>query len=136
MTKAQRFSYRNLDQILVDLERLGINLPISHDFTSLAQCVKFGRKTVPNRLAIHPMEGCDGLPDGSPGDLTIRRYKRFAAGGAGLIWLEACAVVPEGKANPRQISLTDDSAPAFKRMLDEARSAAMDANGYAPIFIL
>ena len=28
---------------------------------------------------------------------------RFGAGGAKLIWGEACAVVPEGRANPRQL---------------------------------
>jgi 2,4-dienoyl-CoA reductase-like NADH-dependent reductase (Old Yellow Enzyme family) len=40
------------------------------------------------------MEGCDGEPDGRPGKLTARRYERFAGGGAGLVWMEAIAVVP------------------------------------------
>lgn len=136
MNTAWRFSYRSLDQLLEDVKRLGLDLPVSRDFSILAKPVSFGRKTAPNRLAVHPMEGCDGLDDGSPSDLTIRKYRRFAAGGAGLIWWEACAVTPEGKANPRQISLTDDSAPAFKRMLDESRSAAVEANGPAPVCIL
>ena len=49
------------------------------------------------------MEGCDAELDGSPGELTFRRFRRFGAGGAKLIWGEACAVVPEGRANPRQL---------------------------------
>ena len=43
------------------------------------------------------MEGCDSNEDGSPSELVRRRYRRFGAGGSGLIWWEACAVVPEGK---------------------------------------
>ena len=38
-----------------------------------------------------------------PGELTFRRYVRFGAGGAKLIWGEACAVTEDGRANPRQI---------------------------------
>ena len=66
-----------------------------------------GGRTVGNRLAIQPMEGCDGNPDGTPGELTLRRYRRFGAGGAKLIWGEACAVVPEGRANPRQLLINE-----------------------------
>jgi len=32
------------------------------------------------------MEGCDGEADGAPSDLTRRRYRRLAEGGAGLLW--------------------------------------------------
>ena len=39
------------------------------------------------------MEGCDGTPDGSPDELTVRRYHRFAAGGPGaLLWMEIAAL--------------------------------------------
>jgi len=47
------------------------------------------------------MEGCDGTPEGAPTDLTVRRYERFGAGGAGLIWFEATSVAADGRANPR-----------------------------------
>ena len=39
-------------------------------------------------------------------ELTLRRYDRFARSGAGLIWAEAVAITPEGRANPRQLWLT------------------------------
>ncbi|MCK7523917.1 MAG: hypothetical protein MZV64_42995 [Ignavibacteriales bacterium] len=42
------------------------------------------------------MEGCDGTPEGAPTDLTVRRYERFGAGGAGLIWFEATSVAADG----------------------------------------
>ena len=65
-------------------------VPADHDRRS---------RTVGNRWCIHPMEGCDGELDGTPGELTFRRYVRFGAGGAKIIWGEACAV---NDARPRQ----------------------------------
>ena len=41
--------------------------------------------------------------DGRPGELTWRRYERFARGGAKLIWFEATAVREDGRANTRQL---------------------------------
>ena len=57
--------------------------------------------TFQNRVVFQPMEGADCLPDGTPSEYTLRKYMRFASAGSGLIWFEANAVVPEGKANPR-----------------------------------
>ncbi len=82
-----------------------------------------GRR-VGNRLAIQPMEGCDGNLDGSPGELTFRRYERFGAGGAKLIWGEACAVVPEGRANPRQLLINEQNVEALARIVRATRDCA------------
>ena len=61
-----------------------------------------------NRFAIHPMEGWDGNRDGSPSDLTRRRWRRFGMSGAKLVWGgEAVAVVAEGRANPNQLFIDD-----------------------------
>ena len=70
-----------------------------------------------NALCVQPMEGCDGTLDGEPDELTYRRYQRFGAGGAKLIWGEAAAVVEEGRANPRQLFICDKTALAIERML-------------------
>jgi 2,4-dienoyl-CoA reductase-like NADH-dependent reductase (Old Yellow Enzyme family) len=75
------------------------------------------------------MEGCDGTLDGRPDDLTFRRYRRFGAGGAKLIWGEAAAVVEEGRANPRQLLLNEENAPALERLLRECRQAHREAFG-------
>ena len=92
-----------------DLRRLNAQLGVSvdaiEDVSILARPVEFAGLTIPNSLAVHPMEGCDGDAQGRPDDLTVRRYERFAAGGAGLIWAEAIAVVEEARANPRQLWL-------------------------------
>jgi 2,4-dienoyl-CoA reductase-like NADH-dependent reductase (Old Yellow Enzyme family) len=74
-------------------------------------------------MAVHPMEGCDGTLEGAPGELTERRWRGFGAGGAKIIWGEATAVVPEARANPRQLLLNDDTAPAIAQLLAGTRGA-------------
>src|SRR4051812_32142091 len=76
------------------------------------------------------MEGCDGTLDGRPDELTYRRYQRFGAGGAKLIWGEAAAVLDEGRANPRQLLLNDQTASALEQMLRQCRQAHREAFGH------
>ena len=64
-----------------------------------------------------------------PASLTLRRYRRFGAGGAKLIWGEACAVVPAGRANPRQLLIEDSTAPALDELLQLCRRAHVEACG-------
>jgi 2,4-dienoyl-CoA reductase-like NADH-dependent reductase (Old Yellow Enzyme family) len=90
---------------------------------------------VPNSIAILPMEGCDALPDGSPGELTRRRYLRFGMGGAGIVWCEAIAVVEEGRASKQQLFIHRGNVDAFRRLLDEVKEASVQRNGYAPLMI-
>jgi len=60
-----------------------------------------------NRFCILPMEGWDGTVDGEASELTSRRWERFGASGAKLIWGgEAVAVQHDGRANPNQLVLT------------------------------
>ena len=84
----------------------------------------FGR-AVANRFAIHPMEGWDATSDGRPTDRTLRRWRRFGASGAKLIWGgEAWAVRPEGRANPSQLCTT--SSAIAERSLALLRGAVRD----------
>lgn len=108
---------------------LSLDLPISEDLSLLAQPVRVGNCIVPNSLAIHPMEGCDGDLLGRPGPLTVRRYERYAAGGAGLIWVEAIAVVPEGRANPRQLWMHEQSYDSIAAMVARIRVLAAERFG-------
>ena len=72
-----------------------------------------GRK-IGNSMCILPMEGWDGTVDGRPTDLTKRRWKNFALSGAKLLWgCEAVAVRHEGRANPNQLLLTEDTFSEF-----------------------
>ncbi|MDD4891756.1 MAG: FAD-dependent oxidoreductase, partial [Phycisphaerae bacterium] len=136
MAEFARFKYKSLDELLADAKRLGVELPTSNDLSILAKPVKFGQRTVPNRFAVQPMEGCDGNADGSPSELTVRRYERFAAGGSGLIWFEATAVMHEARANPRQIWLHRGSLPGFAEMVRRTRDAARHATGAVPMMVL
>jgi len=82
------------------------------------------------------MEGADGTTSGAPGELTLRRYDRFAKGGAGLIWYEAVAVEHEGRANPHQLWMHEGNLDDFKRQVDRIRNLANQADKPNPIIIL
>ena len=123
---------------LRDLSRkLGVRVDAVEDVSILAEPVKFAGLTIPNSLAVHPMEGCDGDARGRPDTLTFRRYERFAAGGAGLLWAEAIAVVHEARANPRQLWLHRGSKEAFAALVKRAREKAAEANGtgHRPVIV-
>ncbi|MHC4563591.1 MAG: FAD-dependent oxidoreductase [Planctomycetota bacterium] len=132
-----QFRLRSLGDLAEMCSRLGVSVPTSDDLTVLAQPLTIGDLTIPNRLAIHPMEGCDGDAQGRPGPLTVRRYERFAAGGAGLLWMEATAIVPEGRANPRQLWLNDDSKAEFADLVQRIHTIAAARHGQAhrPILV-
>ena len=128
----QPFHYRTLADLEEDLIELGIDLPMQADLSPLARAVPIGARTAPNALAVQPMEGCDASPEGRPDALTMRRYRRFAAGGAGLLWFEATAIAPEARANPRQLCLSAETQASFAALreaaLQEARRVQGDAH--------
>jgi 2,4-dienoyl-CoA reductase-like NADH-dependent reductase (Old Yellow Enzyme family) len=120
---ARYFKYKTLDDIRQDAERLGLPVEFAEDLSPLAQPVQIGPLRAGNSIAIQPMEGCDGTLDGRPDELTLRRYRRFGAGGAKIIWGEATAVVEEARANPRQLVMNDHTAHSLEQMLIECRTA-------------
>ncbi len=126
---ARFFKYKSTADLIAENERLGLDLRFSDDLAPLFEPLRIGERNVGNRWCIHPMEGCDGEPDGTPGELTFRRYRRFGSGGAKLIWGEACAVSESGKANPRQISLNEQTRGAFAKLVDETRRAHRESVG-------
>lgn len=97
--------------------------------------VIYGRE-VQNRVVLHPMEGCDGNSDGSIGELTRRRYLRFAESGAGIIWFEATAVSDECRANPRQLYINEGNKESYKNLVAEIKKKALEKNGFEPIIIM
>jgi 2,4-dienoyl-CoA reductase-like NADH-dependent reductase (Old Yellow Enzyme family) len=128
-TLARYFKFRSTADLQAEALRLGLDLRFSDDLSPLFRPVVVGPLRAGNALCIQPMEGCDGTPDGRPDELTFRRYQRFGAGGAKLIWGEATAVLDEGRANPRQLLLNDQTAPDLERMLRTCRQAHRDAFG-------
>ncbi len=116
---------------------MGLAIDAIEDVSILAEPVEFGGLVIPNSLAVHPMEGCDGDAQGRPDKLTYRRYERFAGGGAGLIWAEAIAIIHEARANPRQLWLHEGSKEAFAALVKTAREKAAEVNGsgHRPVIV-
>ena len=117
-------------------EALSTKLPYSEDISVLGSPITVGKKTLPNRLACQAMEGCDGNADGTPAELTVRRYKRLAEGGSAIIWFEATACREDGRANPRQLWITEDNLDSFKKIVNDIKEDSMKANGFEPLVIM
>ncbi|MBQ3956414.1 MAG: flavin oxidoreductase/NADH oxidase [Clostridia bacterium] len=129
----RKFSYRTEEELLAAAESQGAPLSLSHDLSALKTplVVPGSDVTLKNRLTVHPMEGFDSLPDGGPGELTLRRIRRMASGGAGLVWAEATAVTEDGRTNRGQLWIRRETLDGFKRMAE----AAHEASGGAPIIL-
>ncbi len=131
------FQLSNIDDLRRLNSELGLSVEGIEDVSILAQSVAFDDLVIPNSLSVHAMEGCDGDSQGRPSNLTLRRYERFGAGGAGLLWAEAIAIVPEARANPRQLWLHEGSKSVFAEMVKRARAKAAQANGgsHRPVMV-
>ncbi|HQY91116.1 NADH:flavin oxidoreductase [Caldilinea sp.] len=123
MTHYQRVAQlRSANDFLSYLQTLGITLPFDAEVSSgldapLAQPLQVDGRTIGNRLSVLPMEGWDGTPDGRPTVLTARRWQRFGASGAKLIWGgEAVAVRHDGRANPNQLQINTETWPELARL--------------------
>jgi NADPH2 dehydrogenase len=96
----------------------------------LAQPFVLDGVRVGNRFCILPMEGWDGTADGEPSDLTRRRWEHFGTSGAKLIWGgEAVAVQHDGRANPRQVTLTPKTHSAIAALRESLVAAHRDRFG-------
>ncbi len=127
---------KSIEQFRARLADLGIDLPADDRVLSasegspLAAPVRLGDFEVGNRWCIHPMEGWDANPDGSPTRFTLRRWRHFGLSGAKLIWGgEAAAVVPEGRANPNQTLATLENRAGLAALLQELQSAHREEFG-------
>ena len=98
-----------------NLQQLGLDMPCDDALEAapsspLAQPLTIDGLMIGNRFAVHPMEGWDAETDGRPSENTKRRWQRFGQSGAKLIWGgEAVAVRPDGRANPNQLMLNEDT---------------------------
>jgi 2,4-dienoyl-CoA reductase-like NADH-dependent reductase (Old Yellow Enzyme family) len=132
------FGYKRLEEIVDECKKLEIDIGFSENIDVLQKKVMIGRKVLHNSLAIHPMEGCDSQDDGSPSELTKRRYERFSKSGAGLIWFEATAVIKSGRANPRQLCISEKNLDCFKRLSEDIKERTFKSNNgmFSPLLIM
>ncbi|MBR0520430.1 MAG: NADH:flavin oxidoreductase, partial [Spirochaetales bacterium] len=107
----------SLDEIKDKTKALGLDIRYEEDLSVLSTPYRIGHLQAANRFAVLPMEGCDSNTDGSPSQLVIDRYERLAKGGYGLIWFEANAIVPEGRANELQMMLTTSNVSKFRALV-------------------
>lgn len=130
MTYPRMASLKSPEDLRRRLSELQIYLPFDEEIQSgpaspLAQSLAWSGGTIGNRFAILPMEGWDGTRDGKPSELTHRRWNRFGASGAKLIWGgEAVAVRENGRANPHQLVLNSPNQSA----LADLRQSLIDSH--------
>jgi 2,4-dienoyl-CoA reductase-like NADH-dependent reductase (Old Yellow Enzyme family) len=108
----------------------GLELPVdekiltAEEHSPLAAPLQMGALRVGNRWCIHPMEGWDANQDGSPSELTLRRWEHIGRSGAKLVWGgEAAAVQPAGRANPQQLLATPANRAGLAQLLERLRQA-------------
>ena len=77
MARHEPFNFKSKDELAAKIETLGLSLPLSDNIPVLFQKYDLVGRAIPNRLAVHPMEGFDSQPDGSPDELAFRRYSKF-----------------------------------------------------------
>ena len=127
---------KNVDALRSRLDELGLELPVDDrvltaaEGSPLAAPLEIGGCRVGNRWCIHPMEGWDANPDGTPSAHTLRRWKNFGLSGAKLIWGgEAAAVQPDGRANPNQTLATPENRDGLRALLKELTDAHRERFG-------
>src|SRR5688572_21652915 len=118
------------------LSELGLELPVddavltAEQGSPLAAPMEIGPLRVGNRWCIQPMEGWDANRDGSPSELTLRRWRNFGRSGAKLIWGgEAAAVRPDGRANPNQTLATAENRAGLAALLNTLQTAHREQFG-------
>src|SRR5258705_11136704 len=118
-------SVKNVAQFAEHLRALQLRIPRDFAILPAAESPLFlsltrGEIKIGNRFAINPMEGWDGTADGAPTENTLRRWRRFGASGAKLIWGgEAVAVSHAGRANPNQLVFAEHTRAGLAQLRTE-----------------
>ncbi|TXT63381.1 MAG: hypothetical protein BAJALOKI3v1_380020 [Promethearchaeota archaeon] len=121
------FKYKILTQLKQKLSELNLALDFNDDLAVLKRSLSIGNKSIPNRLAIQPMEGFDAKRDGRPSFLTVRRYSRYAKGGAGLIWCEATSISEGYKSNQHQLAITKENVDEYRKFVSHIKKISKSA---------
>ena len=130
------FSVGEVGEFGAQLARAGYEIPLSEDLSPLAMPFKVNGRRIENSMAVQPLEGLDGCENGAPSELTLARYEKLAAQGAGILWVEATAVCREGRDSVRQLWLHQESLPGFRTLVQTIDSAAAKAGHKPPYKII
>ena len=88
---------------------------------TLSAPIDIGRKTAPNRLVNHPMECNDADASGNPTELTLKRYRRLAQGGAGIIMVESLTISPQSRSRENQLQITEPNRDGLADLVKEMK---------------
>ena len=132
----EKFHYKTLEELKARAQSLGVTITFAQNTDCLKEGFRVRGFSFDNRLGIAPMEGADALSDGSPSELTIRRYVKEAEGGSAQIWFEAISIVPEGRSSAHQLMITRKNLENYKAMVDAIKEAGRKKNGYAPFLVM
>jgi 2,4-dienoyl-CoA reductase-like NADH-dependent reductase (Old Yellow Enzyme family) len=87
----------------------------------ISKPIPVGKKTAPNRIVFQPMECNDADASGDPSELSIKRYRRFAEGGAGIIFTESVTLTSASRARKSQMAITEKNAAGLARLVKAMR---------------
>ena len=137
-------SFKTAQALRDHLRRNDIDIPFDDQRAQppgspLARPLEVDGIRVGNRFCILPMEGWDATRDGTPSDLTRRRWRNFGTSGAKLMWGgEAVAVRHDGRANPNQLLMsprTQASIAALREELGAAHRSRFGPNADDDLFV-
>lgn len=133
------FDIRNIDTaeaFRAKAAEAGYEVPLSGDVSVLRKPFSLNGRRIENSMAIQPLEGLDGGENGAPSELTLARYEKLAAQGAGIIWVEATAVCPEGRDSLHQLWINENSRDGFARLVRRIDEFAAKAGHKPPYKVL
>jgi len=132
----RRFNYKSLDEIARSAEAVAPHVRFEPDAAKvrsvLARPVQIGNtqhrqfSRDPTRWKVVTAISTGG-PANSPGGV----YKRFAAGGAKLVWFRSTAIQEDGRANARQLWLNSNTQDDYARLIEAIRRDHAAAFGTA-----
>ena len=136
---------KTADNFQRHLASLGIELPCDakietgsdSPFSKAVDGVTDNGKRIGNRFAVQPMVGWDGTPTGGVTEEVTRRWTRFGESGAKLVYGgEAMAVRPDGRANPRQLIISEGNKAGLAALREALVAAHREKHGTADDLVI
>ena len=100
----------------------------SGDIAILGTPVDIEDFTIPNRIAIQPLEAADSDGQGKPTERTRGRYIDYARGCAGLIWFEACAIdFPEARSHDSMLVISEENVETYRSIVEDVKEVSRES---------
>ncbi len=87
----------------------------------------FRSRVIPNRLAAQAMETNSAAPGGGVGEAQFARYGSLAAGGWGIVIMEAVSVTADSLARVRGLVMNKESVDGFRCLVDSFKAVNPDS---------